>query len=95
MALTRVSRATAQRIISKKVELASPSIDEAPTVTKVALDDFDQCVARRTIDGMYAQKKRFTLMYCNRLRAWWSTQSRLETLFSSLIACQWVEVQTP
>ena len=27
-----------------------------------------------------------TLMYCNRLHAWWSTQSRLATLLSSLIA---------
>ena len=24
-------------------------------------------------------------MYCNRLHAWWSTQSRLATLLSSLI----------
>ena len=27
-----------------------------------------------------------TLMYCKRLHAWWSTQSRLATLLSSLIA---------
>ena len=27
-----------------------------------------------------------TLMYCNRQHAWWSTQSRLATLLSSLIA---------
>ena len=27
-----------------------------------------------------------TLMYCNRLHAWWSAQSRLATLLSSLIA---------
>ena len=26
--------------------------------------------------------------YCNRLLAWWSTQSRLATLLSSLIACR-------
>ena len=34
------------------------------------------------------KKKRLaiTLMYCNRLHAWWSTQSRLTTLLSSLIA---------
>ena len=38
-ALTGVSRATAQRILSKKVELSSPLIDQAPTVTKVTLDD--------------------------------------------------------
>ena len=37
-ALTGVSRATAQRILSKKVELPSPSIDQAPTVTKMTLD---------------------------------------------------------
>ena len=30
-------------------------------------------------------------MYCNRLHAWWSTQSRFATLFSSLIACRWVD----
>ena len=30
-----------------------------------------------------------TLMYCNRLHAWWSTQSRLATLLSSLIARRW------
>ena len=35
-----------------------------------------------------------TLMYCNRLHAWWPTQSRLTTLLSSLIACQWVRLQT-
>ena len=38
-ALTGVSRATAQRILSKKVELSSPLIDQAPAVTKVTLDD--------------------------------------------------------
>ena len=35
-----------------------------------------------------------TLMYCNRLHAWWSTQSRLATLLSSLIACRLVGLQT-
>ena len=33
-------------------------------------------------------------MYCNRLHAWWSTQSRLATLLSSLIVCWWVRLQT-
>ena len=33
-------------------------------------------------------------MYCNRLHAWWSTQSRLATLLSSLIASWWVGLQT-
>ena len=33
-------------------------------------------------------------MYCNRLHAWWSTQSRLATLHSSLIARQWFGLQT-
>ena len=37
-------------------------------------------------------KKR--LMYCNRLHAWWSIQSRLATLLSSLIARRWVGLQT-
>ena len=35
-----------------------------------------------------------TLMYCNRRHAWWSTQSWLATLLSSLIARQWVGLQT-
>ena len=35
-----------------------------------------------------------TLMYCNILHAWWSTQSRLATLLSSLIARRWVGLQT-
>ena len=39
VALTEVSRATAQRILSKNVELPSPLIVQAPTVTKVTLDD--------------------------------------------------------
>ena len=34
------------------------------------------------------------LMYFNRLHAWWSTESRLATLLSSLIARRWVELQT-
>ena len=38
-ALTGVSRATAQRTLSKKAELPSLLIDQAPTVTKVALND--------------------------------------------------------
>ena len=38
-ALTGVSRVTAQRILSKNVELSSLLIDQAPTVTKVTLDD--------------------------------------------------------
>ena len=40
------------------------------------------------------KKLAITLMYCNRLHAWWSTQSWLATLLSSLIACQWVWLQT-
>ena len=35
-----------------------------------------------------------TIMYCNRLHAWWSTQSQLATLLSSLIARLWVGLQT-
>ena len=35
-----------------------------------------------------------TFMYCSRLHAWWSTQSRLATLLSSLIARWWVGLQT-
>ena len=38
-ALNGVSRATAQRILSMKVELPSLLVDKAPTVAKVALDD--------------------------------------------------------
>ena len=33
-------------------------------------------------------------MYCSRLHAWWSTQSRLATLLSSLIVRRWVGLQT-
>ena len=35
-----------------------------------------------------------TLMYCNRLHAWWSTRSPLATLLSSSIARWWVGLQT-
>ena len=35
-----------------------------------------------------------TLMYCDRLHAWWSTQSWLAILLSSLIARRWVRFQT-
>ena len=35
-----------------------------------------------------------TLIYCSRLHAWWSIQSRLATLLSSLIARRWVGLQT-
>ena len=35
-----------------------------------------------------------TLLHCNRLHAWWSTQSRLATLLSSLIARRWVGLET-
>ena len=38
--------------------------------------------------------KKITLMYRNRLHAKWSTNSRLATLLSSLIARQWVRLQT-
>ena len=38
-ALTGESRATAQRILSKKVKMPSPLIDQVPTVTKVTLDE--------------------------------------------------------
>ena len=34
----------------------------------------------------YKKRLAITLMYCNRLHAWWSTQSLLSTLLSSLIA---------
>ena len=36
------------------------------------------------------KKLAITLMYCNRIHAWWSTP----TLLSCLIACQWVGLQT-
>ena len=35
-----------------------------------------------------------TFMYCNRLHAWWSTQSHLAALRSSLIARRLVKLQT-
>ena len=40
------------------------------------------------------KKNAIPLMYCNRLHAWWSTQSRLATFLSSLIASRWVRLQT-
>ena len=42
----------------------------------------------------HKKKMAITLMYCNRLHAWWSTQSWLATLLSSLIARRWVRRQT-
>ena len=36
----------------------------------------------------------YNIMYCYRLHAWWSTQSRLATLLSSLIARRWVGLKT-
>ena len=36
----------------------------------------------------------YNIMYCNRLHAWWSTQSLLASLLSSLIASWWVGLQT-
>ena len=42
----------------------------------------------------YYKKMAITLMHCNRLHAWWLTQSRLATLLSSLIARRWVGFQT-
>ena len=32
-------------------------------------------------------------MYCNRLYAWWSTQSRLASLLSSFTAYRWAGLQ--
>ena len=40
------------------------------------------------------KKMAITLMYCNRLHAWWSTQSQLATLLFSLIARRWFGLQT-
>ena len=40
------------------------------------------------------KKMAITVMYCNRLHAWWSTQSWLTALLSSLIARRWVRLQT-
>ena len=39
------------------------------------------------------KKLAITLMYCNRLHDWWSTQSRLATLLFSFIARRWVGLQ--
>ena len=41
----------------------------------------------------YKKRLAITLMYCNRLHAWWSTQSRLAALLSSVIARRWVRLQ--
>ena len=36
----------------------------------------------------------YNINVLHRLHAWWSTQSRLATLFSSLVARQWAVLQT-
>ena len=40
------------------------------------------------------KKIALTLMYCRRVHAWGSTQSRLAALLSNLIACWWGGLQT-
>ena len=35
-----------------------------------------------------------TLVCCHKLRAWWSAQSWLAALLSSLVVCQWVGPRT-
>ena len=42
----------------------------------------------------FIKRLAITLMYCNKLHAWWSTQSQLVTLLFSLIAPWRVELQT-
>ena len=42
----------------------------------------------------YKKRLVITLMYCNRMHAWWSTQSRLATLLSSLLVRRWDRLQT-
>ena len=42
----------------------------------------------------YKKKLAIALIYYNRVHAWWSTQSQLATLLSSLIARRWVGLQT-
>ena len=42
----------------------------------------------------YKKRLAITLIYCYRLYAWWSTQSWLTTLLSSLIARRWARLQT-
>ena len=46
------------------------------------------------ISSNYIKIGSITLMYCNRLHAWWSTRSQLATLLSSLIARGLVGLQT-
>ena len=61
-ALTRESRATAQRIPSKKIELPSPLIDQAQTVIKVTLDEKeDASNTRKLSKGLDTQA---TIMSC-------------------------------
>ena len=60
VALTGVSRSTAQKIVEEKKkaqeEQQKPK-QPPPSTSKVSLDDFDQGVVRRTIASMYSLKK--------------------------------------
>ena len=53
-------------------------------------------IASVTVKAFFPIIKRLAiiLMYCSRMHAWWSTQSRLASLLFSLIARQWVGLQT-
>ena len=57
-ALTGISRSTAQKIVEeKKAQDEQQQPKQPPSSTsKVQLDDFDQCVVRRTIASMYSLK---------------------------------------
>ena len=55
---------------------------------------FFQCSSLKYMKFPIIKKVAITLLYCSRLHAWWSTQSRLATLLSSLIARWWVRLQT-
>ena len=59
-ALTGVSRSSAQKIVEEKKEAQDeqqqPKQPQS-SMSKVSLDDFDQCVVWRTISSMYSLKK--------------------------------------
>ena len=70
--------------------------------TEAPFSDLNLSITNGIVPSKIYDKREFpiikrlaiTLMYCSRLHAWWSTQSRLATLLSSLIARWWVRLQT-
>ena len=86
------------QIISETTELVKSFPNSFPPSLIHAWNDlpsdYEKCTLSLVKLFLIINRLVITLMYCDRLHAWWSTQSRLTTLLSSLIACPWVEPQT-